>query len=58
MWPRCRHVQWRDGNGTTIEPTLEMLATVEVAVYPWRCEVCKALGYPYYVPRCVVAGCL
>lgn len=51
MWPRCRHVQWHDANGTTVEPTIEMLPTVQVAVYPWRCQVCEALGHPYYVPR-------
>ncbi|KAH0281693.1 hypothetical protein KCU91_g49, partial [Aureobasidium melanogenum] len=34
-----------------LEPTIEMLATVDVAVYPWRCQTCADLGYPYYVPR-------
>ncbi|KAH0346222.1 hypothetical protein KCU83_g7407, partial [Aureobasidium melanogenum] len=51
LWPRCRHVQWHDDNGGQIEPILEMLPTVEVAVYPWRCKTCAELGYPYYVPR-------
>ncbi|KAG9517810.1 hypothetical protein KCV07_g5901, partial [Aureobasidium melanogenum] len=51
LWPRCRHVQWRDEKGAPIEPTLEMLPTIEVAVYPWRCQTCADLGYPYYVPR-------
>ncbi|KAK6001302.1 hypothetical protein QM012_002633 [Aureobasidium pullulans] len=51
LWPRCRHVQWHDENGNTIQPTLEMLPTVDVTVYPERCQVCADLGYPYYVPR-------
>ncbi|KAG9527718.1 hypothetical protein KCU93_g4884, partial [Aureobasidium melanogenum] len=28
-----------------------MLPNIEVAVYPWRCQTCADLGYPYYVPR-------
>ncbi|KAG9990641.1 hypothetical protein KCU98_g994, partial [Aureobasidium melanogenum] len=51
LWPRCRHVQWRDEKGAPIEPTIEMFPTLEVAVYPWRCQTCADLGYPYYVPR-------
>ncbi|KAG9603751.1 hypothetical protein KCU77_g1627, partial [Aureobasidium melanogenum] len=51
LWPRCHHVQWRDENGGQIKPAVEMLRTVEVAVYPWRCQTCADLGYPYYVPR-------
>ncbi|KAH0352129.1 hypothetical protein KCU81_g2083, partial [Aureobasidium melanogenum] len=51
LWPRCRHVLWQDANGAPVEPTIEMLATVDVAVYPWRCQTCADLGYPYYVPR-------
>ncbi|KAG9663696.1 hypothetical protein KCU64_g1164, partial [Aureobasidium melanogenum] len=51
LWPRYRHVQWHDDNGGQIEPILEMLPTVEVAVYPWGCKTCAELGYSYYVPR-------
>ncbi|KAH0373692.1 hypothetical protein KCU65_g464, partial [Aureobasidium melanogenum] len=50
LWPGCRHVHWREEHVATIKSTVEMLATIELLVYPWRCQICADLGYPYHVP--------